>query len=294
VAATILLADHTGRLGNKLILFAHVIAAAAEYGCRVINLSILPAAHYFEGLHLNPLGSYPRRLLPLDLRWLFRSFRKPTQDWVRGQRGKPAIQNRWLTVVDRMTNKPIYRLDTPEFAKLTQTTRLIILWGFPYRCPPLVEKHAEKIRAFFKIRPQAAPRLFHEYAEAAAAGRDTLAVHIRQDDFRDFCGGKYYFSPTQTAASLAAGGWNIQDPSTRVWACSDEPLPPDTFPLESTAGLPRPLGEDLFIMSRCRQLMAGWSTLAYFCAFLANNQYYRIPSAGHAPELRPTGSLGDT
>lgn len=294
MGATILLADHTGRLGNKLILFAHVIAAAKEYGCRVINLSILPAAHYFEGLNQNPLGTYPGIYFPFELRWLVRAFRKPIQDWVRGRRGKPQIQNRWLTVVDRETNTPVYRLDTPEFEKLTQTSRLIVLWGFPYRCPPLVEKHADKIRSFFRVRPQVAAKAALQEAEALATGRKTLAVHIRQDDFRDFCGGKYYFSPDQTSVSLLAGGWNVRDSSTRVWACSDEPLPTDIFPLESVTGVPRPLGEDLFIMSRCRQLVAGWSTLAYFCAFLANNQYYRIPSAGHAPELRPTGSLGDT
>lgn len=293
MAATILLADHTGRLGNRLILFAHVIAAAEEYGCRVINLSILPAAHYFEGLQGNPLGSYPRMHFPLDLRWMVRAFRKPIQGWVRGRRGKPSIQNQWLTVLDRETNKPVYRLDTPEFARLTQTSRLIVLWGYPYRCPALVKKHAAKIRAFFKVHPQAAPRLSREYAEALVAGRDTLAIHIRQDDFREFCGGKYYFSPEKTAASLAAGDWNLGDPRTRTWICSDEPVPPELFPQSSTQNMPRPLGEDLFIMSRCHQLVAGWSTLAYFCAFLGAGRFYRIPSAGQKPQQHPVESLSD-
>lgn len=67
--ATIILADHTGRLGNRLILYAHVMAAAEEYGCRVVNLSILAASHYFSGLHLNPWASYPRQAFPFDLRW---------------------------------------------------------------------------------------------------------------------------------------------------------------------------------------------------------------------------------
>ena len=80
--ATLILADQTGRLGNRLILFSHVIAAAEEHGCRVLNLSILPAAHYFEGLHLNPLGRYPKRFFPIDLRWLFRAFALLEATWL--------------------------------------------------------------------------------------------------------------------------------------------------------------------------------------------------------------------
>jgi len=32
--ALLLLADHTGRLGNRLVLFSHVMAAAEEYRLR--------------------------------------------------------------------------------------------------------------------------------------------------------------------------------------------------------------------------------------------------------------------
>ena len=278
--ATIILADHTGRLGNKLILFAHVIAAAQEYGCRVINLSILPAAHYFEGLHRNPLGSYPRSFFPIELRWLVRAFRKPIEGWVRSQRGKPPIRNRWLTVLD-MENKPVYGLDSREFAELVRSTRYILLWGYPYRCPALVRKHQEKIRAFFKIRPQTAPILSHEYSTAKGSGLDTLAIHVRQGDFRDWNEGRYYFSPQQVKETLSAYGWNLDSSGLRAWVCSDEKVPEGVFPPGSNSGIPRCLGEDLFIMSRCRRLVGGWSTLAYFCSFLGANEFYRISEPGH-------------
>ncbi len=293
VPATLILADHTGRLGNKLILFSHVIAAAEEYGCRVVNLSILPAAHYFEGLHLNPLGSYPQRFFPIDLRWLVRAFRKPIQKWVRGRRGKPTIRNRWLTVLD-MENKPVYHLDSPEFAELVRSTRYIVLWGYPYRCPRLVHKHREKIRAFFRIRPQTAPILSREYILEQEAGHDTLAIHIRQGDFREWNGGQYYLSPEQTKAALSTNGWNLGAENLKTWVCSDEKVPEGVFPPGSNSGIPRGLGEDLFIMSRCRRLVGGWSTLAYFCSFLGANEFYRIPGADRPPEKMDAGSLTDT
>lgn len=290
--ATLILADHTGRLGNKLILFSHVIAAAEEYGCRVINLSILPAAHYFEGLHLNPLGEYPKRFFPIDLRWLFRVFRKPIQDWVRGRRGKPPLQNRWLTVLD-MENRPVYRLDSPEFAALTRQSRWIILWGYPYRCPDLVKKHGEKIREFFRIRPQVAPVASKEIAAAEGSGKETIAIHIRQGDFRDWNEGKYYLTPQATSQGLASKGWNLEDPWYRTWVCSDESIPKNLFPAKSTFGVPRALGEDLFIMSRCQRLVGGWSTLVYFCSFLGGGEFFRILGNGGNPVKVDVDSLAE-
>lgn len=273
--ATLLLADHTGRLGNKLVLFAHVIAAAEEYGCRVFNLSILPAANYFEGLHLNPLASYPRMFFPLDFRWLVRALRKPIQKWVRGRRGRPAIRNRWLTVLD-MENKPVYRLDSPEFAHLTRSTRWIILWGYPYRCSPLVQKHANRIRAFLKIRSQTAPVLSRQYFSAVQSGRDTIAIHIRQGDFKNWNNGGFYISPEKTSAALFKNGVDIKDPQKRVWVCSDESIPINLFPTEAASQIPRELGEDLFIMSNCRVVVGCQSTLSFFCAFLGDSHYIRL------------------
>jgi len=292
MGSNLILADHTGRLGNKLILFAHVMAAAEEYGCRVVNLSILPAARYFEGLHLNPWGAYPRKFFPLDLRWLFRSMRKPLQNWVRGRRGKAPIRNRWISLLD-MENQPVYRMDSPEFAALTRHSKWIILWGFPYRCPPLVKKHAAKIRAFFRVRRQVAPHLSHEFFSAQNAGLETLAVHIRQGDFRDWNGGQFYLSPEQTRITLSANGWNLGSENLKTWVCSDEKVPEGIFPTGSVSGVPRGLGEDLFIMSRCRRLVGGWSTLAYFCSFLGVNDFYRISGADCHLQKIDTSSLAE-
>jgi hypothetical protein len=287
--ATLILADHTGRLGNKLILFSHVIAAAEEYGCRVVNLSILPAAHYFEGLHLNPLGSYPQRFFPIDLRWLVRAFRKPIQEWVRGRRGKPTIRNRWLTVLD-MENKPVYHLDSPEFAELVRST---VLWGYPYRCPALVKKHSLKIRAFFRVRAQVAPILSREFAAATEAGKDTMAVHVRQGDFRDWNEGKYYVSPLKMAEALVSAGWPLNSPQLRIWVCSDERVAESFLPKEFNVDFPRSLGEDLFIMSSCRKVVTGFSTLSYFCAYIGDSVLLRVNKKSNKLERLEQQGLSD-
>ena len=272
--ATLILADHTGRLGNKLILFSHVIAAAEEYGCRVVNLSILPAAHYFEGLHLNPLGSYPQRFFPIDLRWLVRAFRKPIQEWVRGRRGKPTIRNRWLTVLD-MENKPVYHLDSPEFAELVRSTRYIVLWGYPYRCPALVRKHQEKIRGFFQVRKSTGPWAKRALQRSEECGKAKLVIHIRQGDFKD-PQHQQLFVPPEVFAEAARFHFSRSSQPTTVWVCSDEFVTPALFPEGACAEIPRALGDDLVLMQGADILIGFESTLSLVMAFTGRGQRLRI------------------
>lgn len=273
MAATILLADHTGRLGNRLILYAHVIAAAEEYGCRVINLSILPAAHFFHGLHRNPLGTYPRLVWPLDLRWFFRAFRQPIQNWVLRRRRRPPPPNRWLTVLD-MENKPIYRLDSPEFARLTRSTRCIILWGFSFRSGTLLQKHAAKIRTFFRFRGDLAPRAAEWLAGCRRVGRKALCVHIRLDDVVNESW--RYVPPETYARAVRNFQENRPGEAWEVFVCSDGRVPKDLFPAEAVIGIPRPLLEDYGLMTGADAVMGFDSTLSIFAAFASKSVFLRI------------------
>jgi len=271
--ATILLADHTGRLGNRLILYSHVLAAAEEYGCRVVNLSILPAAHFFHGLHRNPLGAYPRLFWPFDLRWFFRAFRQPIQNWVLGRRRRPPLQNRWLTLLD-MENKPIYRLDSPEFAQLTHNTRCIILWGFSFRSGPLLQKHAAKIREFFRFREELAPRAAGWLAGCRRAGRKALCVHVRQDDVVNE---SWRYVPPEIYARAVR---NFRESRPRepwdIFVCSDGKIPEKLFPAGAVVGIPRPLAEDYGLMTGADAVMGFDSTLSIFAAFASQSPFLRI------------------
>lgn len=273
MSATIILADHTGRLGNRLVLYANVIAAAEQYGCRVINLSILAAAHYFQGLHLNPFGAYPKQKFPFDLRWLTRPFRQPIQKWVRNRRGKPPIQNQLVTVLD-MENKPTYSLESHEFARLTQNSRFIVLWGYPFRCPNLVQKYEEKIREFFNFRADVAPLATRWLEVSKSQGKKNICIHVRQDDVVNESW--RYVPPKLYSAALSNFlEHNIKD-EWNVFVCSDGPVPADLFPNAAVQGIPRPLAEDLALMTGCDVVMGFDSTLSIFLAHISGKPFLRI------------------
>lgn len=275
MAATIILADHTGRLGNKLVLFAHVIAAAEEYGCKVINLSILPACHYFEGLHLNPLGAYPKFYFPFDLRWLFRSLRNPIQKWILSRRGRPIINNRFLAILD-MENQPVYRMDSQSFKEIAGKTRFVILWGFPFRAPDLIQKHAEKLQRFFQVRPTCAPKISKDLSDARLSRKKTIAIHIRQGDFRTWNHGTSFLAPDEMEKAIPPDLLNKNEQRQQVWVCSDEKIPINIFSQMETLGVPRKLGEDLFLLSNCDIIIAGMSSLPLFCSFVGGSIFIRV------------------
>src|ERR1035438_5439994 len=56
---TLIVAFRTGRLGNRLLLFAHVIGFAAVHGYRVVNVAFHAYAHLFENTRWDIYCRYP-------------------------------------------------------------------------------------------------------------------------------------------------------------------------------------------------------------------------------------------
>lgn len=272
--ATIILADHTGRLGNRLILYSHVIAAAEEYGCKIINLSILSSHHYFHGLYKNPLGSYPAQKLPLDFCWLTRGLRQPIESWVRSLRGRQFTAPRWLAVIDR--ENPIYHLDSIEFANLAYSKKFIILWGYPFRCPRLVRKHQKKIQSFFRFRASEGTQTSTMLSKSKALGKKCVCVHVRQDDA--IYHPDLYIKPTLYALGLKEFFRSHTIGTWEAFVCSDGKVSEGLFPSGSTWGIPRPLIEDLALMSGCDAIVGYKSTLSVFFAFVHELPFYKINS----------------
>lgn len=284
--ATILLPDYTGRLGNRLILFTHVLAAAMEHGFRVWNWSLLPAAHYFEGTHLNPLASYPRRHFPLDLRWLVRPFRRGVEEWIRGCRRKRRRGNRHILFLDRENRAPL-NLASETFVRMVSEYSGLVLWGYSFRCPFLVEKHAEPIRRFLAVRSVFAPAGGRRESSLAAGRR--IVVHLRQGDFKTWQGGKHYRSPETMAMALAALRPRRRD---RVWICSDEAVPGSVFP--SSADIRRrTLGEDLWLLTHATDVVSGRSTLAAWAAFGGRARHWLVNRKGSLQARHPSDFFAD-
>ena len=57
----VIIAKRVGQLGNRLFVFAHIIANAIEYGYEVQNPSFYGYGHYFKGTQNDFFCRYPAR-----------------------------------------------------------------------------------------------------------------------------------------------------------------------------------------------------------------------------------------
>jgi len=287
VPASIVIGNYTGGLGNRLLLQAHALAFSREFGCHLFNLALLPAYHCFHGLYRNPLGEFPRRDFPFDTRFLARPIRGLLEDWVLSRIHSGQTEGGGWVIIERSKIKSVDMLDS-EFKRHILDKKWIFLWGWLFRAYPLLKKHAACIRSQLSIRPEAAPRLKSFFGSIRQKGEILVCVHIRQGDARNVPASEGLYIPAENLAqvyrtNLARFGKH------RLIVCSDEPVPFDLFPGQILATAPRPLEDDLVLMSQSQWILGGRSTLSRFAAFVGGANYLDCSGVSQkGPRLIPS------
>lgn len=270
----VVLLDHTGQLGNRLILMAHFLAAAEEFGFRVHDFALAPHRKNFAGLIHNPWFTYPARQVGWDAGALTKMLRKPLAKWI--HRRGPALEGGkdWLGYYNA-AHRSCIQMDDEIFARWMATHRVFVPWGYDYRCLAWVQKHLPKIRAFLRPAGRYADRAAATLQGIRQAGRIPLGVHLRiGGDQQTFFGGKWYFAPEVYL------GWMRQlsalfptHPVTFV-VCADEPLPPGLLDGLPAVYARRHLAEDFALLYGCDYVIGTVSTFSEMACFLGNKPLY--------------------
>jgi hypothetical protein len=114
-------------------------------------------------------------------------------------------------------------------------------------------------------------------------GKFLVGVHVRQDDYRSFKGGRYYYSHRQYRHLMEQVCTAYADRPVSFLVCSDDPVPADAF-----AGLDVLYGnghelEDLYALAACDRLMGPPSTYSRWASF-----YGKVPRLEISdPEIAP-------
>jgi hypothetical protein len=269
----------SGRLGNRLILFAQFIALAEEQGHRIINFAFHSYAHLFETTRRDIYCRYPvaERRSWLDVvPGVAAALRKTRICYQLVCYG--SIWNEYFPIFGRrvvtLREKPrsdFIPLDGPEVQAQIRDARVVFAHGWRYRVPTdWIQRHAEKIRDYF--------RPIEEYERASREAVDRLrrdadivvGVHIRHGDYRDWRGGKYFFPPSRYASWMQELAAQFPDRKVAFFVCSNEPRNADEFP-----GLPVGLGAgsamgDLQVLARCDYIFGPQSTFTQWASFYGN------------------------
>ncbi len=229
-ARTIVIARRCGRLANRLILFANLIAYAQRTGARILNPTFYTYSHLFEALKDDWFSAYPNSQLTSETNWksaVGKLVRTKVSYHAFRHAGNilsniPGVNAR-VRAIYEPSDGSVMDLDSSQFEASCGASNVVFLYGWKIRAPRSVLQSSDLIRQFFQ--PIDCHRVAAEQMiEGLRMKCDVVVgVHLRQGDYRTWLGGKYFFSTSRYRR------WMHETldlyPGQRVgfFVCGDEP-----------------------------------------------------------------------
>ena len=288
-----------GRLGNRLMLQAHLMSFCLEHPAwRLVNFNFVPYAHLFEESKHHPWMVFPP---PRAGRGA--ALRAATAAATAAAQAHLLLPPKWAARVSLHGTRATHRLlggrarllewgdgrrqdlSDPEFVAWAERFSVVVLGGFLFRDWPALEAHQKTIRHF--LRPA------REYSEPAAAlmrtlrarYRTVIGVLIRRTDYARWLDGRYHFELGQYREWLSQMT-AIFGPDAGLLLASDDPETAvllEGLPAHLTTGAAGQSGhymESLAALSMCDVLASPPSTFAAMGAFLGGVPIMPLHTAG--------------
>lgn len=197
----IVIARSYGQLGNRLFLYGHFIAAAAEYGVKLANPCFAEYAHLFPATAHDPWCRYPvepaaGRIPSLRSRQLL------AKSVYLAARGLSLVGLGGGPIrVLRIKGDQSVDLGDHEFAA-TAWSRHVLAQGWLFRSERLFQKHAAEVRKHFRIGQDHQARVDQLLSSLRDQADVVVGVHVRHGDYATFMDGKYFYTVTQYASMM--------------------------------------------------------------------------------------------
>ena len=288
----LVIAARCGRLANRLVLFANVIAFAQEHGFRLINFTFHSYAHLFESTRHDIYCQHPPPARPglFDRLPGVSAAIRTTRLFYHVTRAAgvlngycPLWGERVLTF--REPHGSLVSLEDPQLADRFGKCRLVFLFGWTFRAPTLVEQQAPRLREYFRIRAE--DELASRQVVEALRHRAELVigVHIRQGDYQDWRGGKYYFPISQYQSWMGQLTRQFSGRKLAFLVCSNEARQAQEFPgldVGFATGVPV---QDLYALARCDYVMGPVSSFSQWASFYGKVPLLHLRNAQMPVEL---------
>lgn len=277
---TVILPDYIGRLGNRLYVFIHTLAACMHWDFRCINLTMQPHAALFENLRRNSFCRFPAPRFGLPWQRLTRAVRLPVEWAATNRESLPGFcQSRFLVVnFQHLTEE---RMDHEDFAAKVRGYPWTILWGWASRAHALLANYQGPVSNFLRINRRLNPALSAALDHSSAEGRTRICMHIRLGDRRSYAGQTFpvEFYARQSQRLMTAH----PQKKLEFWICSDEPIDLGLFPPGTRISPHRSLQEDFQIMVEAHYLLGGISTLSRAACYLGKSRIFACSSTEDVP-----------
>jgi len=289
----VVVAKKVGRLANRILLFAHFIAAATEHGFKVVNPAFDSYARYFPATSRDLFCRFPAAgpmpSLGVTGRSLFYHVTLASANalHVLKQHGRDVG-------LIRLRRDQVLDLDGPGFLAAMDRYKVVFVQDWFFRSEFGCEKHGDVIRSFFTPFEHHLDRVKSVLEPVRYAERFVVGVHVRQDDYAEFKGGQFLFSHRQYREVMEQVLSIFPNKSVAFLVCSDAVIPTGAFDgLEVIYGSGHEL-EDLYALAACDLLLGPPSTYSKWASFYGKVPRYevRTPSLRLTPEqFRISSSL---
>jgi len=266
----VIVSNKSGQLANRMILFAHFIANAKEYGYQVANPSFHDYAHYFPSIRDDFFCCYPARVSQgrpnRALQGVFFKLLKKGTSLC----GLLRLKGRRLGVLDITASdrgSQDFDMNAEPYLGAVRRSQYLFAKGWLFRDSVNFNRHADTIREVFAPDPAHAGRV-DELMERARPGCDLLVgVHVRQGDYQKWQQGKFFYTSEQYAGLMRRYRDTLAGRRVRFLVCSNAPQDPALFEgLDVVFGNDHPL-EDLYSFARCDRLLGPPSTYTWWASF---------------------------
>lgn len=265
----VILVKRTGQLGNRLFLFAHFLANAAEHGYELMNPSFGSYAPFFEATASGNFQGLPVRLQPTRPRpyfgWLLNALQHPRVFAL--FRGPARLLGRGRALLPAAPGPTDYDLNEPAYLQAAHEG-VVLAHGWQFRDKRNFARHGPLLRQLF------APVAAHRAAVAAllaqvrATADVVVGVHIRRGDYRTYCQGAYYYeNPTYAHAMQLLRNQLPAAQRVTFLLCSNEPVTPADFPGLTTHLSTGHFVEDLYALAACDYILGPPSSYSMWASF---------------------------
>ena len=274
-----------GRLANRLVLFANIIALAEELRARVANPTFLSYSDLFETTRRDIYCRYPAAerpslwdRLPGAAKFL-RATRLPyrvAQSACALCEHFPGLSRRTLTLreIPRVTTL----LDSDEIqARLAGADRVFI-HGWRFRAPASVQRQAAALRDYFRPVPELLRQAESAVEPVRSRAGILVGVHIRHGDYRTWKQGRFFFPSEAYARWMGSLKDQLAGSKAAFLVCSDEPRTREEFPgLEVGFGAKSAVA-DLYALAKCDYIIGPPSTFTQWASFYGNRPLLYLES----------------
>ncbi|MCC9603602.1 hypothetical protein LOC67_23885 [Stieleria sp. JC731] len=295
----LVIARRFGQLGNRLFLFAHLIAAAKHYQVRLRN----PCFAEYAGL-------FPQT--SSDLWCEFDGSSNSTESSSSRPDGSPSLRKRMALMksveigtkalylsglrrrpfkVIRLSKHDECDLQSDRFEDAIRSGRTVLLQGWRFRSDQLLMENWARIRDYFALSQEDRKTVDDSVAEARGESDVLVGVHIRRGDYANFLGGRYYFSDQQYANWMHQVREQYPNRRVNFLVCSHEKLDESSFAgLNLCRGPGSALG-DMYALAETDLMLGPPSTFTGWAGFIGQKPRIELDSADARIEL-PGNSEG--